>query len=949
MSALHLQPKADGSLRPCGDYRKLNALTGLDGYALPNIASFSQKLAGSKVFAKVDMTKAYYNVGLDYPSSLKTVVVTQWGAYRFTRLSMGLKNSAQTFQRLIDNVLHGMDVFAYIDDVLVYAKDEDELEAKLRALFIALQDAGLAINAKKCSFGKKEINFLGFRVSATGIRPLPKKMQAVVDFPTPTSAKALLGFLGAANYYRRCLPKLHGKTPAQILQPLYTAATAKRPGKKFVDLWREENLDRAYAEAKQLLVAATELAHPNPDAHLVLTTDASVESIGAVLEQHVIGRYQPLGWWSKHLTPAQRKWSTFRRELYGIHQAVRHFLQEFRGRHLVIFTDHLPIVQAIKNQKTPEHDPVALQHLIEVCYWTHDVRHVKGKDNPVSDWLSRPSNVPVGTADDVPVAEDIINDVTAAIAELPQQAAVECARAALTSWAGDMTMVVMGQAATRDPGSAVCTVDGDVDAVEVAAAETLLEPGRLAADQAKCPEVEAFLRGKQPRGVTLAKVPHGQVELWCDTSGNKVRPLVPAAWRQMLARTFHELHHPGPKSTAQKVSERYYWPTLKRDVTAWTKTCDVCQSSKATAAIRPPMDHRPVMGRFDDVQCDVVGPLPPSQGYTHLLTVVDRATNWLEAVPLVEATAQTCCEAFLLHWVARKGIPSKATCDNGNTFATGQWTELQKQLGVKVEFTPLYHAASLGSVERQHKDLKVGLRARLLDMGQAYASRWMEALPWVLLGRRTSFQPRFGTSSAEMVYGSTLQVPGDLLRASADGLATADHTAILTKLRVNAARPPVATTGLHDRVVYYPATAANATHVYVKKGHPTPLGPIKAGPFPIAERLDKSTLRLLVGHRPNGEPRFERHHWENCQPAALAPGAQAASRPALGRPRKQPVAAAPSLPPTTSVSPLAGPPSPPAPPSPTTASPSTTAVTPLPTSRSGRAIKPTRRNDFVYS
>ena len=68
MSALHLQPKADGSLRPCGDYRKLNALTGLDGYALPNIASFSQKLAGSKVFAKVDMTKAYYKSGLPQQS-----------------------------------------------------------------------------------------------------------------------------------------------------------------------------------------------------------------------------------------------------------------------------------------------------------------------------------------------------------------------------------------------------------------------------------------------------------------------------------------------------------------------------------------------------------------------------------------------------------------------------------------------------------------------------------------------------------------------------------------------------------------------------------------------------------------------------------------------------------------------------------------------------------------
>ena len=127
-SALHLQVKADGSLRPCGDYRLLNQRTNLDGYPLPNLAAFAANLSGAKWFAKCDLTKAYYNVGLGPESSLKTSIVTQWGTYRFTRLSMGLKNSAQTFQRLLDNVLEGLEVFAYIDDILVYAKTEGKLE-----------------------------------------------------------------------------------------------------------------------------------------------------------------------------------------------------------------------------------------------------------------------------------------------------------------------------------------------------------------------------------------------------------------------------------------------------------------------------------------------------------------------------------------------------------------------------------------------------------------------------------------------------------------------------------------------------------------------------------------------------------------------------------------------------------------------------------------------------
>ena len=183
-----------------------------------------------------------------------------------------------------------------------------------------------------------------------------------------------------------------------------------------MDIWKKRGLDKAYADAKQLLVRATELAHPNPRAHLVLTTDASVEAMGGVVEQHVDGRFEPLGWWSKHFTPAQRKWSTFKRELYGIHQAIRHFLPDIKGRHVVVFTDHMPIVQAIKSQRTPEHDPVALQHLIEIGFWTHDIRHVSGKDNPVSDWLSRPSDVPPGTADQLPSPEDSIDAAIPTIA-----------------------------------------------------------------------------------------------------------------------------------------------------------------------------------------------------------------------------------------------------------------------------------------------------------------------------------------------------------------------------------------------------------------------------------------------------------------------------------------------------------------------------------------------------
>ena len=107
-SAIHLQPKPDGSLRPCGDFRGLNHKTVLDKYPLPNIKHFNSKMMGAKIFSKVDLVKAFHAIPLDETSQNKTVVVTPWGTFKFKRLPMGLKNSPQTFQKLMDSVLVGI-------------------------------------------------------------------------------------------------------------------------------------------------------------------------------------------------------------------------------------------------------------------------------------------------------------------------------------------------------------------------------------------------------------------------------------------------------------------------------------------------------------------------------------------------------------------------------------------------------------------------------------------------------------------------------------------------------------------------------------------------------------------------------------------------------------------------------------------------------------------------
>ena len=126
---------------------------------------------------------------------MKTVTLTPWGPYRYKRLAMGLKNSAQSFQKLMDWVLAGLEgTYCYMDDILLFSKSEGEHLKLVEEVFRRLTANGLAIHPDKCRFGKPALDFLGYHVTRQGVKPLEKKVEAIVAFPPPHNHKSLLGF-----------------------------------------------------------------------------------------------------------------------------------------------------------------------------------------------------------------------------------------------------------------------------------------------------------------------------------------------------------------------------------------------------------------------------------------------------------------------------------------------------------------------------------------------------------------------------------------------------------------------------------------------------------------------------------------------------------------------------------------------------------------------------------
>lgn len=816
-SPLHLVMKPDGSWRVCGDFRPLNNKTQMDMFPLPNLKDFVGEIKGCTIFSKVDLVKAYHNIPLSPESQKKATIVTPWGMWQFRKLAMGMRNSAQSFQRLMTHVLAGMDsIYCYMDDILIFSKDETSHLKTIEELFRRLNEAGLAISPKKCLFGEKELDFVGYRVTNKGITPLPRKLEAIAKFPSPEKQKHLLGFLGAVAYYRRSLPIVNKVTPAEILQPLYNAATHKlKPGDKFTDWWRENNMEEHFVKAKLLLMNATQLVHPDHSAPLSITTDASDRAIGASLQQFVGGTWQPLGFWSRHLRPDKQKWTPYRRELLAIKDGIRHFIPEIQGRHLTVFTDHKAILGSFKMPDSQPYDPVAANHIQEISNWTTDIRYVKGMNNVVADLLSRPPGP-----------------------------------------AGDHNLDISQEDA--------------VAAVQVAALE-MVNHRALAKDQQTCPDVRDHRAGKCPKSVVMQEVEFSPgVRLLCEMTETRARPLVPKPWRDLVIRMFHQLTHPGQKETLKGVAARYYWPTMRKDVSQYVTLCTPCNAVKPYRMIRPPTAQTKVPDkRFSSLQVDVVGPMPESEGYRYLLTILDCTTRWLEAVPMKEATAYNCCQGFIRGWVQRFGIPGIILSDNGNTFVAQLWKATQKELGIDFDYTPPYHSSSLGAIERKHRDVKLGLKTSLQQFGDESGASWMSRLPWVLLARRTAFQPELDTSAAELVLGVDPKLPGDMVAEPGPPMTNVQVQQLLEGMRSKAARAAIQPSSHRNPPVYMPKGIENVTHVRVQRAKPGTLGYAYEGPFKIIERLGDSCLKLRVGTSADGTPRYETQHWNRCKPAAI--------------------------------------------------------------------------------
>ena len=774
--------KDSKELRPVQDYRKLNEGTKKNRYPLPLITDLLDKLKGKNIFTKLDVRWGYNNVRIKEGDEWKAAFKTSRGVFEPTVMFFGLCNSPATFQSMMNDIFKDMIaegwLVIYIDDLMIASENQEQQDERTRRVLERLMENDLYLKAEKCAFNQEKVEYLGFVISKDKIAMDPIKLDGIAKWPMPRKPRDVRSFLGFTGYYRKFIRRY-----SEIAKPLNSLT------KKNLKWYWTEVEQKAFEDLKERFLKKPVLIMPDPGKPFQVETDASKWATGGVLrQQDSNGDWHPCGFISHTLTPTERNYEIYDRELLAIITALktwRHYL--IGSPHpIVVRSDHKNLTYFRTAQKLNRRQA---RWSIMLSEYDLQLVHVPGSQMVQSDALSRrPDHIP---------EEDTDNEDTIL---LPTQ--------------------LFARVINLDLRGKIMTALTEEDRKESLNEDWKETDGLL------------FYKGRcfVPDQLELRKE---IVHLHHDTLSSG-HPGVTKTLELIKRQYFW----PG-------------MARFVKNYVSGCPTCQQMKviTHPTVPGLNPiPTDEGTLP--FKKISTDFIVELPEDDGFNSIMVMVDHGlTKGVILCPCrTNINATETAELILTHLYPRFGLPDSVISDRGTQFTSRVFQAITKQLGIKSKLSTAYHPQTDGETERVNQELGTYLRIfcsnnpndwvkKLKTAEFAHNSRPHSVhknSPFFLM---MGYEPQGITGPfTETTIPSVEKRLNDLEEARKEAIAAHDLARQLVTERIKKISRPFK----EGEKVWLEAT-------HLKRGYPSKkLAPKREGPFKIKEVLGPVTYRLKL-------------------------------------------------------------------------------------------------------